>query len=1090
MWARHEIKGFLGLLSMMLPLQWVMGQEYKFPITQEGVYKITAQQARQWGAGSVDEISIYGFGGMLPQKLDSSIFTSGEIPVQKIGEDLYFYLSAAHRIFLEESHVSFEPHLYTDTLHYILNVGKPSTSEIKDKGGHSLATEDHLSTGVLYQIQSYKKEEVNILNSGRKWYGDRMFNGNRIRIPFKRPEGTADQPVWLSVSVMAQSHAASHFELNVDNQNVGALQVASVPNSTYAVKGREEAFNGLTAHGSQDELAFSCSFQTGNPNGLGYLDYVLVGFPFASDALPEGVYYNLEGKNIDLGTAAAQKIWDVTRFHQIEELGEEREISSDISKFVVFDPSNVPAINQVKAINGTLKTDDAFPELLIITSGELQGQAKRLSEHKNNTGVSAKTVLLEDIYDHFGYGNPDIVAIRNFLAYQFHIGGALKNTLFFGKGTFDYKNKLGGRPNLVPTYSSRSSLNPLTTYSSDDFFGFLQMGEGEWEESQQGDHQLDIGTGRVPAINVREAAIAVNKIIQYSSLETGAGDWKRKVLFLADDGDNNIHLHDSESHAAYLHENNPEFSLQKLYLDSYEQVQAGSSQRSPQAKETLTDYIDRGVLLINYIGHGNETTLAAEELFTIGDIRNWPENDKLPVFVTATCEFGRHDSPFIRSGAEELLFAEKKGAIALLTTGRPVFSSINFSLNKAFIETVFIREGGEYISLGEIFKYTKNNSLNGALNRNFSLLGDPSLKLKLPDYWGETAEFWDIDVETSVDTLGALQRVRYKGAIQDPLTGAQANGFNGSFEIALYDKALMMKTLGDESPETHYKEYNNAVFRGTGTVEGGVFEGEMVIGQPIKDEFDLGVVRVFARNPHDKREAMGANKIMVGGISDNLQNDSEGPSIKINILDSLQSAKKINTSQAPIWIFLKDKSGINISENNIDQQISLTLNDQMPRFLNRDYRSLHSSYQEGYIKTTLKGLREGINTLTVRVFDNLGNMSEKTMEIEVYGIHKLKIYEAVSYPNPAREASFFRINHNRPGENLSLQLRIFSLLGHEIFSMTKRFPRANPGIDGIDWIFLHDKTKYPVKGTYLYEIALTSEEDGTSDRKGGKIIIQ
>lgn len=76
--------------------------------------------------------------------------------------------------------------------------------------------------------------------------------------------------------------------------------------------------------------------------------------------------------------------------------------------------------------------------------------------------------------------------------------------------------------------------------------------------------------------------------------------------------------------------------------------------------------------------------------------------------VTATCEFGRHDSPYIRSGAEELLLAEQKGVIAMLTTGRPVFSSINYELNKAFLAAAFDRN--ETISLGEIFKETKTTA--------------------------------------------------------------------------------------------------------------------------------------------------------------------------------------------------------------------------------------------------------------------------------------------------------------------------------------------------------------------------------------------
>ncbi len=163
-----------------------------------------------------------------------------------------------------------------------------------------------------------------------------------------------------------------------------------------------------------------------------------------------------------------------------------------------------------------------------------------------------------------------------------------------------------------------------------------------------------------------------------------------------------------------MSENHPEIILEKLYLDDFDQINTGLVQRSPSAKVHFETLLDSSYLLVNYIGHGNETTLMAEELFTVSNLNNWPENNRLPIFVTATCEFGRHDSPLIRSGAEELLIAKKKGAIALLSTGRPVFSNINFALNKAFIESVFKKKEGKYGTLGDIFKQTKNNSLNGS----------------------------------------------------------------------------------------------------------------------------------------------------------------------------------------------------------------------------------------------------------------------------------------------------------------------------------------------------------------------------------------
>ena len=74
-----------------------------------------------------------------------------------------------------------------------------------------------------------------------------------------------------------------------------------------------------------------------------------------------------------------------------------------------------------------------------------------------------------------------------------------------GKGSYDYKDRIQQNTNLVPTYESRNSLSPLATYSSDDYFAFMENDEGNWGESPAQNHTLDIGVGRLPVKTVEEA---------------------------------------------------------------------------------------------------------------------------------------------------------------------------------------------------------------------------------------------------------------------------------------------------------------------------------------------------------------------------------------------------------------------------------------------------------------------------------------------------------------------------------------------------------------------------------------------------------
>ena len=101
------------------------------------------------------------------------------------------------------------------------------------------------------------------------------------------------------------------------------------------------------------------------------------------------------------------------------------------------------------------------------------------------------------------------------------------------------------------------------------------------------------------------------------------------------------------------------------------------------------------------------------------------------------------------------------GSIALFTTTRPVFSQTNFLLNDQFYKNVFKKENNNFLRLGDIFRITKNNSLSGPINRNFSLLGDPSLILNYPKLDIKL----NIPDSLSIDTLRALEKYSFNGEI-------------------------------------------------------------------------------------------------------------------------------------------------------------------------------------------------------------------------------------------------------------------------------------------------------------------------------------
>ena len=116
------------------------------------------------------------------------------------------------------------------------------------------------------------------------------------------------------------------------------------------------------------------------------------------------------------------------------------------------------------------------------------------------------------MYNEFSGGKQDITAIRDLVKYLKDKNSGIRNLLLFGRGSYDYKNYLPNNKNFVPTYESRNSLSPLETYSSDDYFGFLENNEGTWNENPPVNHTLDIGVGRFPIKKAEEGDILIGKI--------------------------------------------------------------------------------------------------------------------------------------------------------------------------------------------------------------------------------------------------------------------------------------------------------------------------------------------------------------------------------------------------------------------------------------------------------------------------------------------------------------------------------------------------------------------------------------------------
>ncbi len=1110
--ATHGIAQTASVLST--------GNWVKFSVTKDAVVKIDYTHLRNAGINpdqiNPKQIKIFsGSYGMLPQsnssprKVDLTeipIFISGESDNKFNTSDylLFFALGPDQNNYdIAKQLFHYENNLYSDKNFYFLT--------ISDGDGKRIVNIDNIN-GSFPLIQTYddfayyETEKYNLLKSGRHWFGEQFDATTEATIRFDIPGIADNSDIKLVSHVMAQSITNTSFQVSINNTPVLTQLIDAIPNSSYGIKGRIKVdtirFSAASVSASaKQNQDIKYQFTKGSPGvSVGYLDFFLLSFKrklalYGDQTIfrsAESTINNISSFEISPSTSGIQ-VWDISNPDEVKNqaftISGSKIIFSTATNalrtFIVFNPAKVIApVFESKVENQNLHQFTS-PELIIIANTTLLSEAQRLAAHRQtHSGISTKVVTAEQVYNEYAGGKQDITAIRDFIRDLYaQPASSLKNALLFGRGSYDYKNRVLGNTNLVPIYESRNSLSPLETYSSDDYFGFLELTEGDWLESPAQNHTLEIGVGRLPLKNIDEARNVVDKLIEYDLKIIDADTWQNEFLFVADDGDFNIHHNQADQLANSIELYDPVFNAKKFYLDSFDQLDRPSGQYSPAATKALDLETRKGSLIVNYTGHGSEQVWMDERILDETMIGNWKQAPKYPLFVTATCEFGRHDDPFQISSGERTLLQKKGGSIGLVTTARPVNSSTNFTLNKAFYESLFTKENNRFRVLGDIFRDTKNKSLSGIANRNFSLLADPSMKLALP----ENKIIIDVIKTSSGSTqLNALSTVVVKGHVEK--NNLPNNMFTGELILTLFDGPTNEVTKGDENPPFNFINRGNLFFRGKTFVSSGTFQMEFIMPKNTSVNSATGKVSTFA-SAQNTEYAGGAFTSFIGGLEEKTSVDNTSPLIRLFLGDTtFINGGKVGPN-TKIVALLSDNSGINISSTPTGNNIIAQVDQNEPITLNTYYQSKIGTYKNGMITYPLDDLEKGRHTLSLSASDTYNNRATTTVDFVVTDGADIQIEEFSNYPNPFYETTTLQFTHSRPGEDLEVFLSIYDLTGKRIISQQFDILMSQYRVTLSEWDGrATDGTKLS-RGLYVGKLSVRSLLDGSKNEQFTKLII-
>lgn len=1105
------------------------GSWYKISTKTAGVYKIDLAFLQAIGVNTANlsstSIKLYGNGGKMLAE-ENATYRNDDLVENAIqmfdggdgnfnGTDYFLFFSSGSDEWIKDSvNKSFRhrKNLYANESYYFLTIGGTGL-RIQNKIN---STSPNQQVAIFRDRYFYELDSLNLLKSGKEWYGEEFSNApgrtviKNFTVHF--PNIFTGAPVQIVSNVIARSVGSnSGFSVRANNNPVFFHSVSLVGTGNYDPVASASELTGIFSS-AQSLVSVQYTYQPGSVNSQGWLNWFEL-FPqrqLSLNGIDQLLFRDWETIGVSNITefrvqaaTANTLVWDVTNsLSPVNILGslasnEYRfaNTSEKLKEYVAFN-------NQIflkPEVAGTIANQNLHnsntAQYLIITHPSLLAEAQRLANwHRQNQNLTTVVVTTEQVYNEFSSGTPDPSAIRDFVKMYYDKAGITianrpRYLLLFGDASYDYKNRVAGNTNLVPCFENDISLDPLSTYTSDDFFGFLDDAENVNVLFPLS--LLDIGVGRIPAKNITDAKNVVDKIVKYHEKES-FGPWRNEMTFIADDEDNNLHLNDAELHTSIVNAKNL-FHTNKIYLDAFRQQSGSGGSRYPDVNQSINNRIFSGTLIWNYSGHGGFRRLAEEVILDQEMVNSWSNISKLPLFITATCDFAPYDNPGINSIGENILLRERTGGIALMTTTRVVFAFSNRIINSAYFQQALVADvNGNYPSLGDAMRLTKNATYQNfgdiINNRKFTLLGDPAVKLALPVL--KTKTTFINNQAPNADTLKALDKYTIKGEVTD-VTGNRINNFNGNVYPVIYDKEQTVRTLANDptSSSVNILSQSNILFKGKAKVVNGEFTYTFVVPKDINYQFGKGKISYYAED--GKVDGNGAETtIVVGGASANPLIDKTGPQVKAYLNDEKFVYGGITNEQPVLFLKLFDSSGINTVGIGIGHDITATLDNNNNRFfiLNDFYEADADSYQRGTVRFQMPKLEEGLHVLNIKVWDVANNSSDYKLEFRVVKDVELKLEKVYNYPNPFTTKTTFMFEHNRPGDNLQVTLRIFSIAGKLVKSIYRTINNTGNRSFEIEWNGTDEFENKIGRGVYIYRLEV-KDSNGKKQSAIQKLVI-
>ncbi|MGB0165619.1 MAG: type IX secretion system sortase PorU [Luteibaculum sp.] len=1109
------------------------GKWGKVRIAGDGIYKVSYDyllaQGLIGGLVPSNQVGVFGTGsGMLPYPTALPRPEDlHENPIQMEdggdgqfgpGDYFLFYAFGPDKLLFDDNRIEHVRNTFDRFSYYFLTSEKATGKRLA-----SISTENEvpdIEVDVHHYYAVYENDFVNIGKSGRQLFGENFDFQTSRSFTLYAPGSAPGETAYLKIKGAGASDlGGSKMKATV----AGQVNERSLGTTGAYTFGNPYEFDFNLSDLSAGNIAINLDFTKANSSSNAWLDFISVEVK-SQENLGAGSTYNLAPiGDTSTWVAYSKFINPAASYWVLGDFGAQYKVSptsNGSASSLLLKGGNFLRVAEVSGSNfsaptwvGLVSNQNLHAlegvDYIIIHPDIFSGPAANLANFHRTRGLNVETVSVNQIYNEFSSGARHVIGIRDFLRYVYKKDPQrLKYALLLGDGSYWNLDGKEGNTNFLPTYQSNSSLNDLSSFITDDFFGFL--GDNEGAEENQGfsglvdirSSDMDIAIGRFPVSSVSQANAVVDKIKRYmtGSAKDRFGAWRNILTFISDDLDGNgnfpetTHTVDANRLATWIEDNYKAYQTTKIFPDAYKQVATPGGSRYPAVNKLIRERVQEGALIVNYTGHGGEVGWAHERILDLATINGWTNRYAMPVMVTATCEFSRFDD-FERASAGELcLLNPNGGVVSLLSTTRVVYSTPNFEINLDFVENLFKKENGKHLRLGDIYLNTKRQyvaSTGPGINHlNFSLLGDPALEIAFPENEVVTTRINGQDFNSYTDTIKALSLVELEGEIQDGV-GSKLADFNGVVDIKIYDKASTLQTLDNDGTgfNVKFKVRNSLIYQGKATVSNGGFKVKFIVPKDIQFQEGSGLIQYYANS--DETDANGGtDEIIVGGTSSNPLADDVGPDIDL-FLNNLDFLSGDVTGENPNLIaFISDESGINITGSGIGHDMMAYIDGDVSNAvtLNSFYRSDLDSYQSGSLEYPFENISSGNHRLTLRAWDNNNNPSEASIDFLVRLSDEPFVEELLAYPNPAVNNTNIEFEHNQGGYATEAILEIIDMSGKTVASKTWNLDPQEKGVANFNWDLKNREGATIKAGTYVYRVTLNSES-GKVARASNKLLV-